>query len=184
MQKLQTALNNYLRVLAGAPHSTPITLLQSYTGIPPVEILMERTIAANLSRSMTNPECMLETTYNDWDESGWNTTPLEAYHTLRTRLNPPQNTEIGGKERLAQEVMTLYQRIQFEISPNIKLALTKHHQNQLVPKYDICLWTDGSLVREDGKVKAAAGSCYSNDERKEVGNTKYNQHCQATTRNQ
>ena len=115
---------------------------------------------------------MLESTYNDWNESGWNTTPLEAYHTLRTRLNPPQNTEIGGKERLAQEVMTLYQRIQFEISPNIKLALTKHHQNQLVPKYDICLWTDGSLVREDGKVKAAAGWCYSNDERKEVGNTK------------
>ena len=53
MQKLQTALNNYLRVLAGAPLSTPITLLQSYTGIPPVEVLMERTIAANFSLSLS-----------------------------------------------------------------------------------------------------------------------------------
>ena len=67
--------------------------------------------------------------------------------------------------------MTLYQRIQFEIPPNIKLSLNKHQQNQLVPKYDIYLWTDGSLVRDDGNVKAAAGWCYSNDERKEVGNT-------------
>ena len=171
MQKLQVALNHYLRVLAGAPDSTPITLLQSHTGIPPVEIIMERTIVCNLARAMSNPECMLERTYEEWNGEGWNTTPLGAYRKIRNALNPPDNSEIGGKERISHEAMSQYQHINFEVLPSIKIAVHKHKRHQLIPKYDIYLWTDGSLTRQDGITKASAGWYYTKGDLKASGNT-------------
>ena len=65
--RLQKQLNRFLQILANSPISTPITLLQSQTGIPPVEILMTQTVASNIARMMTNPESSLENTYSSWD---------------------------------------------------------------------------------------------------------------------
>ena len=61
--KLQKRLNSFLRWLSQAPLSTPIVLLQSQTGIPPIELLVQQTAASNLARAMTNPDGILETDY-------------------------------------------------------------------------------------------------------------------------
>ena len=81
----------------------------------------------------------VERTYEEWNGEGWNTTPLGAYRKIRNTLNPPDNSEIGGKERISHEAMSQYQHINFEVLPSIKIAVHKHKQHQLVPEYDIYL---------------------------------------------
>ena len=171
MTGFRTQLNRFLRILANSPISTPITLLQSQTGIPPVEILMTRTVASNIARMMTNPDCSLEDTYSSWRGEGWNTTPLHVYHKLRKTIKVPEKSEVGGHARLNAETMTIFKKLQFHVPPDIKTAVALHKRHQLVQTYDISIWTDGS-VKYDHGASASAGWIYTYQDIIKTGNTR------------
>ena len=84
--QLRVSLNDYLRVLCHAPRSTPIPLLHSQTGIPPIEILLKKTVVSNLARTMTNPDEIFEQSFWKWNGSGWNTSPFHVYNQMRSAI--------------------------------------------------------------------------------------------------
>ena len=178
IESLQSQLNRYLRTLANAPLSTPIVLLQSQTAIPPVKTLMTRAVASNLARMLTNSEGSLDKTYTVWNGEGWNTTPLELFHQLCTKIrgidedeNEGKRSEIEGKARLDADVMTIFRKLQFFVAPDKRTALDLHRTGRLVKKYDISVWTDGSVTYKNG-ISASAGWIYSYQNILKTGNVK------------
>ena len=75
LRPLETALNHCKGLITGAFCSTPISLLSSASGIPPLMMLIEKS-AASLYVKIRTQDSLLSREYLSWDGIGDKLSPL------------------------------------------------------------------------------------------------------------
>ena len=154
--RLQLRLNKLMRCISGATRTTRISILQAYTAIPPIEILISKAIWSNLARILTNDNAL-----GDWlvayDGYAPALSPLGAYDDIYRSLPEDFRTlEISGYGHIADADMQVLTSVKFDIPASRKEALRTYELGKSFPG-STQLWTDGSVIEEYGTYSAAAG---------------------------
>ena len=158
MRPLQVAVNRLLRIICTGRRTTPIPLLISRTGILPVELIIKKAAARTYGRMMEYPHRSLFKTYNEWDGTNSNSTPLGALYDFgylmenKYHQHPPSRSG-----RISFQQMESLTKICFDIPDTIVQALNRQRIRNNSPVEEIQIWSDGSLAESSGEKSAGAG---------------------------
>ena len=145
---LDVALNDFMRVMTGLIKTTPVPLLHYFSGIPTLDILIRESSMRNFKRINLNSDCLIDQEYREWDGSNLGASPYFGFYLTNVDL---QNTfpEVAPIVDEDPELLESAYWTKYSVQVNRDLACLAHKKNKLIPKADICLYTDGSLKRKD-----------------------------------
>ena len=165
LQPLQIGLNEAMRFITGAFKTTPIPLLHSKSGIPPLQVLINKAAGSMWTSLHFQPNCLSDD-YDNWEAQDNNgTTPLgalwkfeyELIHNFYPRRDNGSLFDTDGYTKVTIDQSRSLFSCKFT---NTNLTRTKalelHSNGSLyIPQGDYTIWTDGSKKKHHG----ASGIC-------------------------
>ena len=154
LKPLQIGLNEAMRFITGAFRTTPISLLHSKSGIPPLKVLINKAAGSMWTSLHFQPNCLSDD-YDNWEAQESNgITPLGALwkfeHELIHKFYPRREDgwmfDTDGYVKLTiDQSRSLFICKYTNANLTRKKALELHSKGSLpIPEGDFTVWTDGS----------------------------------------
>ena len=165
LRPVRTAYNEYVRSLCGGIRSTPLPLLFSQSGLPPLEQLIADESRRFYFRIMSNGSSLLCREFESWSGLHHQGSPMLGI--LRTELSVPAHLKDHSFEqriRPSMSAMESLSAVNFSIRPTRDAAIKDRDDGKLFPTTDYYAATDGSFYPESksGPARAGAGFLIEN----------------------
>ena len=143
--------------MCGGLRTTPIPLLHSQTGLPPLDDLIEEASLRQFMFVTDNPETLLAQEVDQYDQQVGS--PYEGIVQMSTRV-PDSLMDSYFEEAMdvPRRILDTMDTTKFTILPTKEVATMYHEANKLIPEADWYLFTDGSYLSGSDVDPAEAGS--------------------------
>ena len=158
LRHLEVGLNHCMRLVTGAFISTPVPILHSSSGIPPLSLLIDR-FASNMLLKLRTQNSLLSRDYYAWNLLGEGCSPLgrvwKCHQYIQAAVSDfgcsfdddesvefPQVPPLNYWEALYACRFTIFEskKAFFEQHSDVGMF-----EKEVIQAHDLCLWTDGSL---------------------------------------
>ena len=157
LHPLETAYRQCLRQVCGGLRTTPIPLLHSQTGLPPLELLIQDSSARQKMRIQNYPDSLWAQDIKSF--RGEDGSPYLRFHE-HDRETPTwiKDGDFEPVKILTEDQLQVLYDTEFDILPTRQAAKTALDNDDLIPRADIYLFTDGSYRPETNNAPEAAGA--------------------------
>ena len=159
LEPVAVAYRHCLRILVGGIKTTPLPLIHSQAGFPPLKLLIEDSCRKFYLNLMTNPNCLLAKEFENWTTDFYRGSPMMGLYRTEDML-PIDLTiyPLGGYSRPSRGILEQLYRCNFIINDDIEEAKEDLQVGNLIPDSDLYIYTDGSYRIADGKKPESAGA--------------------------
>ena len=144
---LDTALNDFLRVMTGLIKTTPIPLLHYFSKIPTLDIMIQQASLRTFKRMNLNTDSLMQEDFWSWDGANWNLTPFAGLHQSSLMMQDKFRS-MAQLHDVEDEWLEAGYWTKYSSNKSREMALLTHEQGKLIPKADVYIYTDGSLKSE------------------------------------
>ena len=157
LQPLRTAYRQCLRLMCGGLRTTPLPLLYSQTGFPPLDYLVEEASLRQFMYVTDNPDTLLTREFENYHfQVG---SPYEGIVQMASRVpDLLMDSHFEDAMDIPRALLNTLDGIKFTILPTKEVAYHYYKANKLIPEADWYLFTDGSYLTGSDSDPPEAGS--------------------------
>ena len=157
LHPLRIAYRQCLRLMCGGLRTTPLTLLYSQSGLPPLDYLIEEASLRQLMYVTDNPEALVTKEVERYDSQ--NGSPYEGIVHAATQVPPSiMDSKFEDMMNIPRRHLDTMDDTIFSILPTKEVAAMYLENDKLIPAADWYLFTDGSYMRGSESEPAEAGA--------------------------
>lgn len=157
LKPLRTAYRQCLRLICGGLRTTPIPLLHSQSGMPPLEEMIREASLKQLMRNTERPNSLMVEDYKTYDSE-----PGSPYIGMvrGTWEMPPWMLEAEFEQRstMSSGLLDTIYETDFVIHPTREVAKEYLRAGSQIPEADLYLFTDGSYQPPSDRQAEASGA--------------------------